>query len=119
KIEIVTIIDMRQAGADGDLTAKVKQAGIAVHLGSCIYEVVPTTDKTGVSAVVICPYDEASAEADLHQKIVLHCDGVAMSAGWAPAAALLYQAGTQMRYDQAVQQFVPNQLPDGVFAAGK
>ncbi len=119
KIEIVAVIDMRQTGADGDLTAKVKQAGIAVHLGSCIYEVVPTSDKMGVSAVVVCPYDESTAEADLHQQVILHCNGVAMSAGWAPAAALLYQAGTQMRYDQAVQQFVPNQLPEGVFAAGK
>lgn len=119
KVEIVAVIDMRQTGADGDLTAKVKQAGIAVHLGSCVYEVVPSSDKMGVSAVIVCPYDEATAEADPHQQVVLNCDGVAMSAGWAPAAALLYQAGTQMRYDQAVQQFVPNQLPEGIFAAGK
>jgi sarcosine oxidase subunit alpha len=119
KVEIVAVIDMRQTGAEGDLTEKVKQAGIAVHLGSCIYEVVPSSDKLGVSAVIVCPYNEATAEADPHQQVVLNCDGVAMSAGWAPAAALLYQAGTQMRYDQAVQQFVPNQLPEGVFAAGK
>ena len=32
---------------------------------------------------------------------------------------LLYQAGTRMRYDEAVQQFVPAALPAGVFACGK
>ena len=47
------------------------------------------------------------------------CDGAAMSVGYAPAAALLYQAGTQMRYSQEVEQFVPKSLPDGVFAAGR
>jgi sarcosine oxidase subunit alpha len=42
-----------------------------------------------------------------------------MSVGWAPAAPLLYQAGTKMRYDDAVHQFVPAQLPPGVFACGR
>ena len=47
------------------------------------------------------------------------CDGLVMSVGWAPAAALLYQAGTTMRYDARVQQFVPDRLPEGVFACGR
>jgi sarcosine oxidase subunit alpha len=42
-----------------------------------------------------------------------------MSVGWAPAAPLLYQAGAAMRFDEAQQQFVPQHLPDGVFAAGR
>ena len=37
----------------------------------------------------------------------------------APAANLLYQAGTRMRFDTAVEQFVPDVLPDGVFACGR
>ena len=53
------------------------------------------------------------------KKITLECDGIAMSAGWAPAGALLYQAGTAMQFDYAVQQFVPSRIPDGIFAAGK
>jgi sarcosine oxidase subunit alpha len=47
------------------------------------------------------------------------CDGILMSTGWAPAANLLYQAGTRMRYDKKVEQFVPDVLPDGVFACGR
>ena len=47
------------------------------------------------------------------------CDGIAMSTGWAPAANLLYQAGTRMRFDDTLQQFVPAALPPGVFACGR
>ncbi|HEX9181303.1 MAG TPA: glycine cleavage T C-terminal barrel domain-containing protein, partial [Burkholderiales bacterium] len=47
------------------------------------------------------------------------CDGVVMSVGWAPAANLLYQAGTRMRYDPGLEQFIPESLPEGVFACGR
>ena len=118
-IEVIAIIDMRANGAVHEMTAKLSEQGGAIHRGSCIYEVIPNSDKLGVEAVVVCPYNESTAEADTQQRQILQCDGVAMSAGWAPAAALLYQAGTQMRYDQTVEQFVPAILPKGVFAAGK
>lgn len=118
-IEVVAVIDMRRDGAKRDLAEKVTEKGIAVHKGSCIYEVVPASNKMAVKEVVVCHYNEDTAEADPRSAVRLSCDGVAMSAGWAPAAALLYQAGTKMRFDYDVQQFVPDQLPEGVFAAGK
>jgi sarcosine oxidase subunit alpha len=49
----------------------------------------------------------------------IECDGVAMSVGYAPAAGLLYQAGAKMRYAKELEQFVPDVLPTGVFAAGR
>ncbi|WP_438970678.1 FAD-dependent oxidoreductase [Methylophaga sp.] len=118
-VDVVAVIDMRREGATQELTQKVKDKGVSVHKGSCIYEAVPARGKMAVKAVVVCPYNEETAEADTSQSVTLNCDGVAMSAGWAPAAALLYQAGTKMRFDYDVQQFVPDQLPEGVFAAGK
>jgi sarcosine oxidase, subunit alpha len=42
-----------------------------------------------------------------------------MSVGWAPAAALLYQSGANLRYDGGVEQFIPGVLPDGVFSCGR
>src|ERR1019366_316728 len=42
-----------------------------------------------------------------------------MSVGWAPVANLLYQAGTRMRYEKTLEQFVPDVLPAGVFACGR
>lgn len=118
-VEVVAVIDMRRNGAPRELAQKVRDLGIPVHISSCIYEVIPTSDKLGVKAVAVSPYDDISAGADSGHSVRLNCDGVAMSAGWAPAAALLYQAGTKMRYDYSVEQFVPDELPEGVFAAGK
>lgn len=117
--EVVAVIDMRHDGAGQELTQKVKDKGIAVHKGSCIYEAVPSKNKLGVKEVVVCPYNETTAEADTSRSVRLACDGVTMSAGWAPAAALLYQAGTKMRYSYDIEQFVPGELPEGIFAAGK
>jgi sarcosine oxidase subunit alpha len=118
-VDVLAVIDMRREGSNSPLVIEVKSKQVAVHKASCVYEVIASKHKLGVSEVVICAYDELMAEADTSNKIRLKCDGVAMSAGWAPAAALLYQAGTKMRFDNAVQQFVPAQLPEGVFAAGK
>jgi sarcosine oxidase subunit alpha len=49
----------------------------------------------------------------------LEIDGLWMSVGFAPANALLHQAGARMKYQQNLEQFVPAELPAGVFACGK
>lgn len=117
-ITISALVDLRQAPNE-PLAEKVKAKGVQIYLGHCIYEAVATDHKLGVEAVIVCPYLEKTAEADTTKAIKIECDGVIMSAGWSPAAALLYQAGTKMGYDDTLQQFVPKQLPKGVFAAGK
>ena len=67
---------------------------------------------------MICPLT-ANGEANASRRETIACDGILMSVGFAPAANLLYQAGGRMRYDQALEQFVPASLPPGVFAAGR
>ncbi|HEU5133764.1 MAG TPA: 2Fe-2S iron-sulfur cluster-binding protein [Steroidobacteraceae bacterium] len=47
------------------------------------------------------------------------CDALLMSVGFAPASALLSQAGAVMQYDMALQQHVPVKLPPGFFATGR
>jgi sarcosine oxidase subunit alpha len=49
----------------------------------------------------------------------LTLDGLWMSVGFAPANALLHQANAGMAYVDAVEQFVPQTLPAGVYACGK
>jgi sarcosine oxidase subunit alpha len=117
--KVSAVIDMRAAGESGALAIEVARKGVAIRKGSCVYEVLPTSGNMGVQGVKVCSYDESAAQADPSTAEIIECDGVAMSAGWAPAAALLYQAGTTMRYESGVQQFVPAQLPKGVFAVGK
>ncbi len=49
----------------------------------------------------------------------IECDAVLMSVGWAAATQLLVQAGATTRFCEELQQFVPKDLPAGVFAAGR
>jgi sarcosine oxidase subunit alpha len=119
--QLVAIVDLRTEGSkvDADQLAQLAQQHVKVYTGYCVYEALANSNKSGVKAAVICAYDDKQNIALLDQKITLACDGIAMCAGWAPAGALLYQAGTQMQFDEAIGQFVPSRLPRGIFAAGK
>jgi len=117
-VKVVALIDLRHAGEVSRVSGRVSSLGIQVLSGHCIYEAVPNQNKDGVSAAVICRLTENGA-ADTASSKVVPCDGIVMSVGWAPAAPLLYQAGTKMRYAPEVHQFVPDALPAGVFAAGR
>lgn len=121
---LAAVIDMRPRPEQHALIERLEKAGIALYFQHVVYEVVPDAHQHGVRAVRIAACDQKGAtqhefQADAANCLTLACDGVAMSAGWAPNAALLYQAGCKMRYDDALQQFVPQSLPAGVFASGK
>ena len=111
-IEVAAVIDLRDA-VPAEQVAVLTARGIPLHAGRCIAEAVPAADGKCVVGVRIAAVDTREASAEIA------CDGVFMSVGWAPAAPLLYQAGTKMRYDAGVHQFVPDTLPDGVFACGR
>lgn len=115
--KVVAVVDLRAEASP--MAAEVTKGGVKVYPGHCVYEALASSDKSGVRGAIICAYDEQKNVAITAKKITLECDGIAMSAGWAPAGALLYQAGTAMQFDYAVQQFVPSRIPDGIFAAGK
>jgi sarcosine oxidase, subunit alpha len=117
-VKVLAVVDLR-TNPNEPLAADLLAQNIQIYAGYCVYEATPNSDKTGIQAAIICPFDEATNTPLAAQSLSINCDGIAMCAGWAPAAALLYQAGTAMRYDYTVNQFVPNTLPKGVFAAGK
>ncbi len=104
-IEIAAVVDLRDVVPEAQKSALAARR-IPVHAGDCILEAIPTADGNSVASV-----RTKSGE--------ITCDGVFVSVGWAPAAPLLYQAGTKMRYDDSVHQFVPEKLPDGAFACGR
>ena len=108
-VEVVALVDLRESAGRTD-------AGrIPVYRGYCIRE---AQGKSQLAGVIISRWDGAG-NADPATDITIACDGLVMSVGWAPAAALLYQAGTRMRFDEACQQFVPDKLPENVFSAGR
>ncbi len=110
-VELAAVIDLRMDPPPAGLIPPA----VLVYSGYCIYEAVGSSGLEGVWA---CPWD-GQGNADQSRAIYIPCDGIAMSVGWAPASALLYQAGAKMKYDEDCQQFVPDSLPPGVHAAGR
>jgi sarcosine oxidase subunit alpha len=116
-VEVRAIADLRPNPDVGDLKAAAQAHKIPILTGYCIYEATTNPATDGVSQVTVCPIENGVPNPAARQTIA--CDGVVMSVGWAPAANLLYQAKTQMAFDDALQQFIPKALPDGVFACGR
>jgi sarcosine oxidase subunit alpha len=115
-IEVAALVDLRAQAESGAVAAALAAHGVRVLAGHCIREALAAG--TSASAVLVCPFS-ADGSADVHRTQSIACDGVLMSVGWAPAMNLLYQAGMKPRYDDAIEQFVPDRLPPGVFAAGR
>lgn len=117
-ISVAALVDLRAQGEVSEFAARVLKAGIKVLKGFYIYEALANRAKDNVHALTVCPI-AANGEPQMQAAQTIQCDGVAMSVGFTPALNLLYQAGMKTRYDQTVEQFVPSQLPPGVFAAGR
>ena len=73
--------------------------------------------RKSICAAVLCNLDEQGNPRQ-DGKIQIDCDGIAMSVGWAPADGLLRQGRTRMSYCGPLEQYVPDLLPSGLFAAG-
>ncbi|HEX9451518.1 MAG TPA: glycine cleavage T C-terminal barrel domain-containing protein [Burkholderiales bacterium] len=114
-VRVDAVVDLR-GNASSSAAAKLAQAGVRIYSGHGIHELRSKNGRVG--AAVVCPL-LANGELDVARPEIIGCDGVLMSVGYAPAAALLYQAGAKMRFDETIQQFVPDTLPSGIFAAGR
>ena len=118
-VKVEALVDMRPKDHAPVALSELVKLGVKVYQGYCVYEALPAKKNLGVKGAVICPYNEENATADLANSVKIDCDGIAMSAGWAPAAALLYQSGVGMAYDNQIEQFVPKRFPVGIYAAGR
>ena len=115
-VAVAAVVDLRPAGESSDLRQRVLHAGVEVLAGHGVLEAVASDGR--LAGAVVCPVD-AEGRPEPSRGRRLACDGLVMSVGWAPAAALLYQSGACMAYDEAVGQFVPQRLGEGLFAAGR
>ncbi|MEX2285465.1 MAG: 2Fe-2S iron-sulfur cluster-binding protein [Planctomycetaceae bacterium] len=116
-VDVAAVVDLRREGDQTEMSRRVAEAGIAIHRGHAVYEAVANRGKTVVKAT-ICPLnDDGSPRTDSTSAI--DCDGIMMSVGWAPNSGLVSQAGGRFRYATHVEQFIPSELPPGVFAAGR
>jgi sarcosine oxidase subunit alpha len=116
EIRVDAVVELRRDVSPSVAAAKLVQAGVRIYSGYGIFELRAKGGRVG--AAVVAPV-LANGELDVARREIIACDGVLMSVGYAPAAALLHQAGAKMPFDEAVQQFVPQTLPPGVFATGR
>ncbi len=114
-VEIAAVLDLNHKENSSAPALELARRNVRVLRNHAVFEVHGKNAVTGVTACAL----SSDGGADLVRRESLACDGVVVSVGYAPAAALLYQAGAQMRYDDALCQFVPARLPEGVFAAGR
>jgi sarcosine oxidase, subunit alpha len=117
-ITVRMIVDLRPSGETTDLARQVAQAGVEVRRGHAIYEAVSGGEATGIEAVTVCPLD-GEGQPLVKQGQRIECDGLAMSVGWAPADSLFCQARGKMKYSHELEQFVPEVVSAGIFAAGR
>lgn len=115
-VTVVAVADLGDPNAHGALAESVQNLGIEVLARTCVYEAQARNGRcTGVELRAL----NAAGQPIVEGTRQIDCDGLFMSVGWAPAAALLYQAGTRMTYAEIPGQFVPADSPAGVFAAGR
>ena len=117
-IEVAAVVDLRPVTCLEQAETQVNKRGIRILKGHCIVEAVPGRQGRSVAAAVVARLSQ-SGEAESANRETIACDGIAISVGWAPTANLLYQAGTRMRYEKSLEQFVPDVLPAGIFACGR
>jgi sarcosine oxidase subunit alpha len=115
-VSVACVVDLRAKGESDELADRVKHHGIRVLPGHCVWEAEEQADR--LSGVVVCPLND-QGQPDTSRPVKIAADGLLMSVGWAPAAALLYQSGCRMKYDDVTHQFVPVELTPGMFAAGR
>jgi len=117
-VEIPAIVDLRDIADASASAQRIGTRRVPVVQGSCIYQAIPSARGTAVKGATVCSI-RRDGGVDLSTRKDYACDGIVMSVGFAPANALLHQAGATMRFDDFIQQFVPQHLPVAVFAAGR
>jgi sarcosine oxidase subunit alpha len=130
RVRIVAIVDLR-ADLDAEEAAAAAQcaaAGMAVLRSHAPYEAIAGADGV-VAALDVVPLTaaprggavraESAGRIDTGKLRRIECDSILMSVGWAAAANLLLQAGGTTRFSDALQQFIPDSQPAGIFACGR
>jgi sarcosine oxidase subunit alpha len=117
-VVLAAIVDLRERPDQCAAALEAHARGVEIIRGSCVYEALADPHTSTLKAARVCRLG-ADGRPDASTVRAFDCDGLAMSVGWTPAANLLYQSGAGMRFDERVQQFVPDQLPAGVFACGR
>jgi sarcosine oxidase, subunit alpha len=131
-VHVAAIVDLRAThdGEEATVTAACAELGISILQAHAPYEAVAGPDGA-VAALDVAPLEaaplgvgggptpDATGRVNLSGRRRIECDAILMSVGWAASANLFLQAGGTTRFSEELQQFVPDELPQGIFACGR
>jgi sarcosine oxidase subunit alpha len=116
-VQVAAIVDLRTAPESDAAVSACAALDLAVLRAHAPYEAVRGPEGT-VAGLVVAPVNEAG-RLDASAQRRIDCDAILMSVGWAAAMQLYHQAGGSTRFSEELQQFIPVDLPPGIFAAGR
>lgn len=117
-IQIAAILDLRtQPGAKSSaLSEQLRRAGVRIETHAAVEAAIAGADGC-VAAIDFGKLNDAGVIQKPLER--LNVDGLWLSVGFAPATSLLLQAGMRMQYEETIAQFLPRELPAGIYACGK
>jgi sarcosine oxidase, subunit alpha len=116
-VAVAAIVELRASSERDSAVAACVAQGVPVLQAHGPYEAI-RGGNGAVAGLWVAPLNAAGRlDADSSRRI--DCDAILMSVGWAAAAQLALQAGVTTRFDEDLQQFVPKDMPPGIFAAGR
>jgi sarcosine oxidase, subunit alpha len=116
-VPVVAIVELRAAPESDAAVAGCVALGIPLLQAHAPYEAVRGPDGM-VAGLHVAPLD-AAGQLEGNSSRRIDCDAILMSVGWAAATQLFLQGGGSTRFSAELQQFVPKDLPPGIFVAGR
>ncbi len=114
-VQVVALADSRPELPETLELAEIRRAGVPILQASTIGEARGNGRVKGARLIRLdregryAPGGEQRVSADL----------ICLAGGFEPAASLLGQAGARLRFDPALGQFLPSDLPPGLLMAGE
>ena len=115
-IAVEAVVDLRYTIAGDSLIRESLDRGIRIVHGYAIERAVPNAGGNHVAGIELRL--RPGQDVGPPETRRLDCDLICMSVGWAPAAALAAQAGSDVIYDDGRCAFTIGAIPDGIVAAG-
>jgi sarcosine oxidase subunit alpha len=97
----ITLVDVRVEAECGPELEMVRKLGIDVLTS---HTVVGSTGRKRVTGLIVAPVGEAGR---VGARRTLACDCVGMSGGWTPSVHMFSQSRGKLRFDEAIDAFVP------------
>ncbi len=116
-VPVAAIVELRTTAESHSAVTSCAALGLPILQAHAPYEAIRGPDGA-VAGLRVAPLN-AAGRVDADSSRHIECDAILMSVGWAAAAQLFLQAGGSTQFSEGLQQFIPTELPQGIFAAGR